>query len=420
MSNRNRLFAALGALIVIVVGLTAFSSWFTTATVTITASRPDATITVKQADKSFELGNGSVIFKTRNTARIFIEAKVGKDGGLTQKNIEPRRRQNTPVNLEVKALAKAEQVGRAPYLYPLIENSLIYGVSPYNGYLEVGPLAKNPTTQLPRLPFLPILKQVVWRDSKNFIYITTTKGAGVVSTQPELTRKDLPYTAVAPAGNNTVALLSNKGLHLAQGLALANARVVARPLPNTFPFLFADSRFIFYGRLVFEEHQEEAEEDHLTLDEVETPDPGIQNAQVLLFDHRGNRLKELTVPTRGQVYKVLSLDDQRLVVLASDGLHLVSIPNGTTDKKEFSFGEVKDMLLHKNKLLLLGSAGLWEYGINNDEYHKVASYPVGEAYIPYSLATFKNELYFSTLVEEGGFKKNPRARNSLFRIELEN
>lgn len=412
-SRRRMLLVLIGALVALVVGFFVYS-WFVTSTVTITAS--DAVIVVKQDDKTTTFNSSPAVFKTRSIATVFIEARRSDDG-ITQRGIVPKRRQNTRIALEVQALARAELVNQAPYIYPLIENNLIFGIRPYNGDIAVSNIIGSDSGALPKLPGLYDLKQILWRDSKNFIYVTKLKGTGVASTQPGLIRRDLPYTAVAAVDADRTALLSRFGLHLStKGLDIADAPVIAEPRNDTLPFVFADRRFIFYGWPDVAASQDQGK--RTSSDEASEREAEVNGTILSIYTPGGDVAGQFRVAIKTKVHKILSLDEQRIVILADDGLYITSLRGKGTRKESFLFGVVKDMALYRNRLLLLGSAGLWEFDSSDETYHKTATYPVGEEYVPYSLAVINNALYFSTSVAKDGFSKNKNAVNSFFRIQL--
>lgn len=418
MNRKKTLVGAILGLIALF-GMFWFYSWFLTATIMVTS--PQADIYIKQGNVEVS-AKGRATFRTRSTEKVFIEAK--KDGSAAQKYVQPERRQTINVSLDLKQPVEAERVGTGPLSHSLIEDGFIYGINPYNGYLGVEPLAGNDTNQLPKIPFLPSLAQVVWRDSRNFIYITSTEGAGVVSTQPGASVEGLIYTAAASSDDIT-ALLDSKGLYLANGIDAKNAKKIDSAQTNVPPFLFADDRFVFYGWSVFEDvHGNQDEEPAVSVEdeEAEEDDPGIESSRLKIFNHSGERLYEITIPSKDQVYKILSVNESELVALAGDGLFIINLDSDEpkTEGKTFSFGRVRDMVMADSRLLLLGPAGLWEYSLDNDEYYKMASYPVGGEYVPTTLTAQGSTLYFSTSIEEDGFSKNQDIQNNIFKITLDN
>lgn len=401
------------------------SSWFTTATLNISSSS-NAELFVKQGRQDFQkIGAGKATFKTRDTESVFVEAR-DKDN-VTQKSVQPKRRQTIDVSLELKQPGTAERVSSVgPFLSPFISDQFVYGIfTPTTvGYLNVAPLGGKDTAdiQYPSLPSLPILRQIAWQDVNNFIYVTATEGAGVVSTNSALNQSKLPYINVATPNSSTTALLSGKGLHLANGLDIKDAPLVARSESGSWSYVFADNDFIFFGWTRYGQSEEEGNgRTGILRTEPEDPEGRVvvDGVNLSVFDHQGERQHKFDLDIKSRVLRVASVDKSTVGVLADQGaFYLIDLKTGQSQKKDFSFGSVQDMVSFENKFLLLGSAGLWEYDVADDSYHKVAGYPAGESYVPQSLSVSSGALYFSTKNTQRGNIKTRQPSNSVFKVLL--
>ncbi len=379
-------------------------TWLNTATVTIT-TQDQAKIFVKQGDTDFrEIGAEKAVFRTRSRDTVFLEARKGE--ATTQKAVQPKKTKNIEVALTLKDTVTIERISPGPFKSPLVEGSYAYGINPNSRSLSVQ--AFDGSKNLPLLPVLPFLKQVVWHDSKNFIFIAQGRGAGVVTNGMPQINQGILYTAVARVNGSTLALISRQGLHLAD-TTLENSRNIAPVVPNSTPFIFADSNYVFYGGLVSEEVKEESGV------------PNISGAVLYAFDHSGNKKYELNLSINHDIFNVQSLTTTEAVLLTERGLQSLNLTTGKLVDIDFSFGQVNDLALTNNRLLLLGTAGLWEYNRQVNEYYKLASYPSGEEYVPSSLSVSNNVLLFSSNVRKSELKKDTTSANSnLYRIILGN
>lgn len=406
--------------LVLLVGVVALYGWYTTATITISAPS-DSSVHVKQGSAEFKnLGSGTVTYKTTKTESVFIESR--REGALTQKSVTPKRRTNTQVSINVKSLGTTERVAPGPFIYPFISGNFIYGINSNTRSLEAKPLSGD-TPDKPVLPLLPFLKQVAWTDASNFIYVTASKGAGVVSSNQTLSAQGLPYSAITTP-NPSVTALAGDGLFLADGLNIKSARKVAEAKPDTDKLLFSDDMYIFFGWVEFEAPDEHGSETGFSLnkpDEVKEHEPGIKGATLMVFDHGGDQKYKLDLALQDQIYRVVSINENTLAILTSGGMYFVDVSGKDLRKTSFSFGDVLDMQMFNGRLLLLGSEGLWEYSDNQKEYYKVAAYPDGQEYVPNSLAVLGGSLYFSSKASRETLRSNPSAlSSSLFKVILGN
>lgn len=417
MGNRRNIMLFILVVLAFIVGVLVHG-WLFTAQITITSSQ-NATIYVKQAEDSFrEVGKGRTVYRTKVLDTVYVEAREA--GAATQKTVDPKRRANTEVSLPLKPLGKYEYVAGGPFIYPFISGSFIYGINPNTNSLDVKSLGEE-SKDLPMLPLLPFLKEIAWFDSENYIYVTAIKGTGVVSTQPGLAASNLPYNGAVKVSDSVTALSGSEGLYLANGLDIRNARKIASSDPNAPSFLFADDRYIYYGWLKFGEvHEEEHPVFRGSLtEESEEHDPEIEEVSLIVFNHDGTKVKQLTLPEREQFYRVTSVGKSTVAVLVGGGLRLLNIDTGEIQPAQFDFGNVKDMLMHNGRLLLLSDVGLWEYAIKEEAFYKRAAYPEGEEYVANSLTEFNGSIYFSTQMSREEINKtSTTAKSSVYRIAL--
>jgi hypothetical protein len=382
-------------------------TYFNTATIEITASGA-AEIFVRQNDNDFKpIGKAKSTYKTRSIDTVFVEARTSE--GAAQKSVTPQRRQRQKVHLEVIKLAKADLVAEAPLTHPLIEGGFVYGINPSSYGLMAKPLVGN-NQFAPVLPITPRLRQIIWFDSKNYLYVSFAEGSRLVQ-NGQVVRlpgsEGLPFTSAAKISASRTALASADGLFVAEGTNFAAARKISEPQRDAAAEVFVDQKYIYYSSLLFN---------------TQLGSESVQEAKyslLQLFDHEGRKQREYKLPIIETATRITSLGDDRLAILTKTGLRTLNINNEEIKETDFSFGQVKDMVNHNNQLLLLGDAGLWRYESGNNQYTQVATYNEGETYIPKSLTVIDSAIYFSTGISDERLRKNSEAiKSGFYRVNL--
>lgn len=398
-NHKLTIYAALGLtglLVVIWTILQLFTS-------TISVSTHDyASIYAKQGGTDFKkIGTGRAVLKTRNKEAVFIEARLNEQ--ITQRSVIPQRRQTQQISLGLRPLVEPKSFAEGPVIYPLVDGQFIHGINPHTNSLTVKRLEGSDGT-LPDVPLLPFLKQIIWFDRQNFLYITLGRGAGIYGNSTDHGHGSLSYSAAATNGS-AIALLGTDGVYLAENRDLANAQKISSYIDNSAPNIFMSNDRIFRISLIYEPIVEEQDE------------PLGKETELLAFNLDGRREEEMRLPIKTPVRKMVTLENGELGLLSDEGLHFLKVGIGESNKKEFSFGKVQDFVEYKGHLLLLGESGLWEYNRSASEYYKLANYPMGEGYVPDSLTIFRNNLYFSTSNKAGG--TSSRGKSTVYIINLE-
>jgi len=383
---------------------------------TIKISSSDHTqIFVRQGDQDFkQIGTGQATYKTRDTDIVYAEAR--QDGQVSQKSVQPERRKTVSLTLELKPLAKAEAIAGGPLIDMFFTNSYIYGINPDNGSLTARGLGADNNDPGPLLPLLPKLLQIVWADSNNFYYATTTRRGGLVQNGQPLVQEErrdapLPYYAAAQINNSSLGLLSNDGLYLANGVSgVQSARKISGLTKGTSPAIFSDSTRLYLTELVYKSGGD-SEDEGLTEDPIST--------NLVIFDSNGKQTSKFSLPLTERTMAIGGSSDA-LAVLSAGNVMLVNTKTGQSRNISFSFGNVEDLVIYKDRVLLLGSSGLWQLNPVSGEYTKVATYPKGEDYVRGSLQNTNGNLYFSTVVSEETLSQTTTttAQSSIYKLVL--
>lgn len=415
--SRVKLFIIFLILVGGLVAVIALHSWYFSSTILISGP-PSAQVFVKQGGQSFkEIGKGTASYKTKSEDTVFIEVRSGES--TTQKSQKPVRRKTESVRLALKDTVEATRIGPGPMTHFHTENGFVYGINPNTNSLDVKSMSGS--RSVPTLPLLPFLKQVFWVNSSNFIYVSSSKGTGVISSDAARNVANLPYYAASKSSTGKIALLGSNGLYVANGLDLKSAKKIAEAKSNVSSFLFSDDGSIYYGWLEFSEHEETDEISWFgNRGEAESheEDPTIQDVKLNIYTHEGSSLHELTLPIQSQVLKVLSTGDNVVAVLAGDGLRVVDLKTKETRLVEFSLGEVRDMVLVDKKIVVLGSSGLWELDTGKGEASKVSYFPGNEEYVPSSLTLSGEDLYFSSRSSSSDLVSGSSTQSSILKVVL--
>lgn len=406
MIPMRKLFFGLGGVAAfLLIGVAAFLK-LNTATITVKTD-PTADIYVRQGGTADykKIGTGTAGFKTRSEDLTFVESRY-KDQ-VSQTAVTPRRRQNIQIEVKLQPLVKAQRISEGPLAYLHVQGNLVFGLNPQVNNLSVKPLVKT-STNLPRLPALPFLRQLIWTNNDSYIYVSLGQGAGMV--RAGVVKLDgLPYISAAISRNRTLALLASDGVYLAESSNIGRARKIGSTVQNSTPSIFADNEGIYFSSLVYEEPTDESDE------------PVGKETQLGVFNTKGKKVENFTLAIKNPLYTITPVNKTMLALLSQSELTLLDRANGSTETKSFSFGKVRDMLMYKDKLLLLGDAGLWEYSLAQNTYHKVATYPEGEEYVANSLTVSGSKLYLSTSVSDEQLlsSQSSSAQSSVYQLSLE-
>jgi hypothetical protein len=403
--ERKRLFRQVAAAVMGIGVLTVIFLWLTTSTIAVT-SQPDAQIFIRQDGSESEYaGTGRAVFRTRSSATVFVEARA--EGRVTQQAVKPRRARTTAADLQLRELAETRAIAEGPLIFPHIEKGFIYGINPRTKSLAVNPLGRADRLE-PALPNLPFVKRIIWLGSaSHFLYVSQGRGTGVIGgRQP---RAGLPYTdAALLPGTSDLALLAADGVYLARRANFQTASKIADTTANSAPSIFADGGRIFFASLIFEELEQEADQ------------PRGVETRLLVFGRGGEQQHDFRLELTEPIYKIVALDDDTAGLLTGTGLTELELASGKTAERAFDFGRVRDLIVFRDRRLLLSETGLWEYDAASGASYKIAGYPTGEEYTDNSLAVINGALYFSTSIKRDELlKDSTAARSSVYRVVLE-
>jgi len=391
--------------IVIIVLLVVGWQRYTTTTINITAPQ-DAKIFIKQASNSFsEIGTTTATYKTRDAGVIIVEAR--DDGRVVQRSVTPAHNKTKTINLEFQPLVSAQIFSQGSLTNLFIQNGFTYGINSHTNNIAAFPIL--PSIGLsPILPStLPFLKQVIWKNPKNFTAITLGRGSIVVKDNVIEDNENYPFSMVGVGQKNAV-LLGKDGFYFSTDTDVSKTNRLSELIQNSIPQVFADSTYLYGVSLINEPIKDES--DH----------PVGKETNLILYDQNGKQVNNFTVPIKSSIYKVVALNNSTLAILSENQLVLVDTNTKKITTQDFSFGFVKDMVIYKNKLLLLGSDGLWQYNTSTTEYYKIALYPPNQEYVPFSLTVLDGSLFFSTSVTSKALKEKtgPTVTNGVYKISL--
>lgn len=377
--------------------------WLLTSKIVISTD-PAATIFVRQAESDFEeIGKGLGTYKTRSKSPVFVESRLNEKS--TQKSIEPVRRKETHVSLELKETAAADYFADGPIIYPHIDGKFMYGINPNTNSLTVKPL-RNVKARAPRVPLLPFLKQIIWFDTKNFLYITLGRGAGIAGAGPADDHSEINFIDAANIGNNLL-LVAEDGVYLGKNRSIDRVKKVSALTANASHNVFATPDHFYYTSLLYEDIADESDE------------PVGKQTIVAVFDINGKKTVEHRLAIGDLIKNVVEIDQQVFVLLSESGLCFVDSATNTSQTKSFSLGKVEDLVTYNGRLLLLGEGGLWEYDRLGDAYYRLASYPQDEGYTPKSLVVLGKSLYFSTTTSRTTAQgKSSAASSRVYEVKL--
>jgi len=402
--NYKRIIIIVVVSILVCIGLFWLYLNFTSATIVINSPQ-DSDIYVKQSGNEFKkIGNTKATYQTQDTNTVVIEAR--KDSQVSQKSISPEKSKTINVDLQFKELVKAEYFAPGPLTYPYIQNGFIYGINPQTNNIAAFPISPSTATP-PQLPLLPFLKQIIWKTSTDFIYVTLGRGTGFVNNNKLQEGNFSTNIAIATSELNNYILLNKDGFYYSPKSNFFSVTKLANLTDNSSPNIFADNNYLYTTSLIYNEGGEDAE-------------PIGKETNLVVYGTDGKKINEYKLDIVSQTEKVLSLDKNTIGVLSSDNLTLIDLKTNQVNTETFSFGEVEDMVMYKDKLLLLGTEGLWEYNQQSGEYYKLAVYPENQKYVPNSLVVLDGVLFLSTSVTDDALlnKSGPTVRSSIYKISL--
>lgn len=368
-------------------------------------------IFVKQNSNSFsELGTTTAKYNTNSSSEVYFEARL--DGQVSQKSFKPKSHHTETVNLSFQPIINAQLFAKGALTSIFIENGFIYGINPHTNALAAFPIIPSQTTA-PNVPLLPYLKQIIWKNSKNFYAVTLGRGTQVVENNTRFEGNQLPYGAIATGRENSI-LVGNNAYYFSQNTNLNKTVKLSDFIKNSEPNVFADFNFLYAVNTINDISSKEVSNNDDTV--IVTP----KETNLLIFNQSGQQKYNLNLDIKSKIYKLLSIDQNTLIALTENKLNIIEINTKKVTEKDFSFGVVKDMVLYNNKLLLLGSDGLWQYSIDNNQYTKVAKYPSSQEYVANSLTVLNGSLFFSTSATKEAIKNQSGSdvTNAIYKISF--
>ncbi len=393
----------LGGIVLIIAGYLLWQS-YSSSTFIISAPQ-NANIFVKQDSETFkEIGKTNATYKSRSKSTVFFEARLNDQ--VSQKSYSPQGNSTTNVNLDFKPLVNAQPFANGALTNLFIENGFVYGINANTNSLTASPILPS-TSVAPNVLLLPFLKQAIWKNSTNYYAVTLGRGTQVIENNKILDGNLLPYSSIAVGKSNSV-LLGKDGYYFAESNNLNKTKKLTDLKPQTEPQVFADNTYLYTISLVLNKTTNE--------DEV----PTGKESNFIIYDQNGTQKFNITLPIKDQIYKIIALDSNNVMALTNNQLLFINLKEKSITPQDFSFGQVKDMVVYKNKILLLGSGGLWEYDNTSKQYSKVATYPTTQEYVPYSLTVLSDNLFFSARATAEAIKNKtgPTVANNIYKVSF--
>lgn len=386
--------------------LTGIGIWFyllsTTATLIVSAPQ-ESEIYVKESGEEFRLlGKNEVEFKTRSSNEIIFEAR--KDSLRSQKTIKPEANKTIKVILEFEKQLTLKSVAKVAMSNFLIENGLVYGINTHTKSFTSVP-TNNSVQPSPVTPLLPNLKKIIYKNGKNFLYISLGKGTGIVENNKVQEDEIFKYSDASIIRDNKLALLGKDGLYIGDRDNLENAKKINGYYNDSSPSVFSNSENIYMVSRIYEE----SEEGIL---------PKAKENKLQIFNPDGVKLKEITINTQEKINNVIQLSNESVAALTTDDIYFINTENSEISNLNFSFGQVKDSIIFKDELFLLGTDGLWRFRRDSNDFVKMAEYPKEQEYVPLSLTVLNGEMFFSTSITDNALKDSKSNETSnIFRVE---
>lgn len=374
-------------------------------TATIMVSAPSGSkVYAKQDNSDFkEIGTTTAKFTTQRSNIVIIEARL--NGQVAQKPVQPQKNKTISVELQFQKIAEAKYFAPGPLTDLHIEGGFVYGVNPQTNNIAAFPI--TPSTSLaPTLPILPYLKDIIWQNSSNFLFVSLRDGSGQVVNNKREADTYYPYRSATGNNKDGILLIGTKDYFFTKtaNTIYAATKIASFSTANTIPEIFSDSNYLYCVTAIYpKDGSEEAKE-----------------TQFELFNNIGEKKNSFSLPLHDRVFKVTAINQNTLAILTANNLTTYDINTKQTTAKQFSFGKVQDMVMYKDKLLLLGSDGLWQYNYTADEYYKTATYPEHQEYTPGSLTVLDGSLYFSTSVSKEALVKDsgPNVRSGIYKVSF--
>lgn len=396
------IITSLLVILLVISGITILWRIYSTATFIVVASQ-GAKIYVKQDSNDFiEIGSSNAEYKTRRRGTVFFEARLNNQ--VTQTSLQPKRNTSQNVQLTFQPIVDAQIFANGALTNMFIENNFVYGVNPSTNAVTALPIIPN-TSQPPTVPILPFLNQVVWINSKNFYAVTLGRGTEKVENNKTSEDKLYPYVQIATS-NKSAILLSPDGFYYSQNIDLDKSTKINDLIPNSTPQVFADNYYLYSINLIQTKSNDESD----VLEAKEN--------QLTIYNQDGKKQFYLVIPVKTKIYKVSALSNNKIALLTDNQIVLLDLDTKETTIKDFSFGEVQDMVFYKNNLLLLGTDGLWQYNQATQNYSRIANYPKNQEYVPNSLTILGNTLLLSASADLDAIKKQEKVLNNIYKIDL--
>jgi hypothetical protein len=348
------------------------------------------------------LGKNEVEFKTRSSNEIIFEAR--KDSLRSQKTIKPEANKTIKVELEFEKQLTLKSVAKVAMSNFLIENGLVYGINTHTKSFISVP-TNNSVQPSPVTPLLPNLKKIIYKNGKNFLYISLGKGTGIVENNKVQEDEIFKYSDASIIRDNKLALLGKDGLYIGDRDNLENAKKINGYYNDSSPSVFSNSENIYMVSRIYEE----SEEGIL---------PKAKENKLQIFNPDGVKLKEITINTQEKINNVIQLSNESVAALTTDDIYFINTENSEISNLNFSFGQVKDSIIFKDELFLLGTDGLWRFRRDSNDFVKMAEYPKEQEYVPLSLTVLNGEMFFSTSITDNALKDSKSNETSnIFRVE---
>lgn len=402
MNYKKILFISIPLLILIGIGI-----WYylrvTTATI-IVAAPADSEIYVIDNSSDFKLlGKNEVQYKTRSSNEIKFEAR--KDKLKSQKTVKPEKNKTIRVELAFEKQLSLQSVAKVAMSNFLIEKNFVYGINSNTKSFTSVPI-NNTNLTSPVTPLLPNVKNIIYEDGRNFIYVSIGLGTGIVENNKVQEDEIFDYSNASVINTEKLALLGKDGLYIANRNDLETAKKINGYYNDSSPSIYSNPNNIYMVSRIYGKTEEGL-----------VPEP-LEN-KIQIFDSNGVKVNEYTINTKDKINNVLQFSKDIVVAITTNNIYFINNSTKEISNLSFSFGEVKDSVIFKNELFLLGTDGLWRYRVSDNDFVRMASYPEEQQYVPLSLTVQNNEMYFSTSITDSALKNSKSTEtNNIFRVEF--
>ena len=403
LKTQRKIVFGIMLLIVVIVLIIAYFNRPGTVSIT-TETGADIYVSTERGGEYKKIGTGDAKYSTRKVP-ITVYVSVTKGDKKTLSSTHLLRGDNKKMKLSLKNRVQASKLYEGALSYVNIEGPIVQGILP-DEYSIVSFRTDREEELRPEFVGIPYLSKIVWYDANNFVYRTFDKEVGLFKSGTDLSTagmvndislvdgskpnfEDYPlFYDVSKYPRKPLVAISSLGVFLSDNMGTTLKQIV-KPLNDsgdTYSLFTTENNIFLYKQLDASEQEETtSHKSKLSVNE---------------YDYTGKLIKTLDVP--GSSIKGIVEKDNIVYILTDTGL--VTVKDGRVGDLSLYFSYVRDIVLFKGKLLILGDEGLWL--ADDNSLFLMYSFDDGAVGLSKSISVSGDKLIFGSQQDSNGVGKS--------------